>query len=260
MATTAAWLALASKRLHLNDSGSPVALAVLHMRRRSGEAKFPAAAMGFVAATTMEKGHPLTKLPAALPQTPASAAVPTLLPPVVAGETAEVELSGGCPAQADVRGNLGPASVVTKVVPGGNWLKDRWQAARDMSGTPLSGEHWLEVDLKKARRQLTRIVLDFETAHAKDYVLETSSTHGGPWHVLARVLESRAAEGAYTLNVRKRHQHVVHTLEGRSSWHASRFVRARFQKPASWWGISVWRFRMFGRGAPSCRSGPATRH
>jgi hypothetical protein len=31
---------------------------------------------------------------------------------------------------ADVRGNLGPASVVIQKSPGNDWIKDRWQAAR----------------------------------------------------------------------------------------------------------------------------------
>ena len=40
---------------------------------------------------------------------------------------------------SDARGNLGPASVLVKDVPGENWLKDRWQAASDMGGTAIPG-------------------------------------------------------------------------------------------------------------------------
>ena len=49
---------------------------------------------------------------------------------------------------ASVRGNLGPASVVTSSRID-DWLKDRWQAAKNMQGTPISGAHWLEVDLER---------------------------------------------------------------------------------------------------------------
>eukprot|EP01052_Picozoa_sp_SAG31_P008360 SAG31_NODE_421_length_15868_cov_8.966453_6_plen_226_part_00 len=50
--------------------------------------------------------------------------------------------------EASVRGNLGPAGAVTdsKNV---DWLKDRWQAAKDMSGTPIGLPQWLIVDLEK---------------------------------------------------------------------------------------------------------------
>ncbi len=65
---------------------------------------------------------------------------------------------------SDVRGNLAHATVVTneaaqvlllllllllfslcKMTFVQDWLKDRWQAAADMNGTPLPGPHWLQV-------------------------------------------------------------------------------------------------------------------
>merc|ERR1712137_181228 len=84
---------------------------------------------------------------------PASASGPALAQPKAAsalGSTPEVELSLGQLVQSDVRGNLGPAEVVTRGAPARDWLKDRWQAAKDMSGAPLPGEHWLSVDLGRA--------------------------------------------------------------------------------------------------------------
>jgi len=68
----------------------------------------------------------------------------------------ETLLSTGCPATASVHGNLGPPSVVTSHV-STDWLKDRWQAAKDMSGTPIPGPHWLAVDLKQAVRVWTML-------------------------------------------------------------------------------------------------------
>lgn len=46
--------------------------------------------------------------------------------------------SEGCPATSDVRGNLGRPSVVTSPAVK-DWLKDRWQAAVDMTGKPIRG-------------------------------------------------------------------------------------------------------------------------
>eukprot|EP00961_Rhodomonas_salina_P057788 776565-Rhodomonas_salina.1 len=53
----------------------------------------------------------------------------------------DVLLSEGKPATSDVRGNLGAAQTVTSSKMD-DWLKDRWQAASDMSGTPIEGR-WL---------------------------------------------------------------------------------------------------------------------
>jgi len=51
---------------------------------------------------------------------------------------AETLVSEGKPATSDVRGNLGPATVVTsrKV---GDWLKDRWQAQPKLNPRPSCG-------------------------------------------------------------------------------------------------------------------------
>jgi len=50
-------------------------------------------------------------------------------------------------ATTDTRGNLGPAEVMLQDPPGDDWIKDRWQAASDMGGTAIAGEHWVEIDL-----------------------------------------------------------------------------------------------------------------
>jgi hypothetical protein len=46
----------------------------------------------------------------------------------------------------DVRGNLGPPSVMIQETPGTDWLKDRWQAASDMHGTAIPGVHWVMLE------------------------------------------------------------------------------------------------------------------
>ncbi|CAE7358063.1 unnamed protein product [Symbiodinium sp. CCMP2592] len=157
--------------------------------------------------------------------------------------TAEVvELSEGKAASSDVLGNLAPASVVTRKAPGKDWLKDRWQAAKNMQGSPIPGEHWLCIDLGNERSQLSIVELDFEAAFAKSYVLETASSKEGPWHPLAEV-ESCCTKN---LKVNTTGQHVVHKLSTSEPWRARRFVRARFTKLGTNWGVSVFRFRLFG--------------
>ena len=89
------------------------------------------------------------------------------------------------------QGNLGPPSVLNQDPPGSDWIKDRWQAASDMHGTAVRGSHWVLFDFTQllvqeeeeqqeegggdGRRrgiQMTKIVLDWETAFAKDYRIE----------------------------------------------------------------------------------------
>ncbi|CAE8631090.1 unnamed protein product, partial [Polarella glacialis] len=138
----------------------------------------------------------------------------------------EAELSLGRSVVADVRGNLGSADVVTKAGPGTDWITDRWQAAKGMSGVPIPGEHWLVVDLLLPSQQLTRVVLDFEEAHAKSYVLETSSSSTGPWRELVKIKTCCTS----FLKIEKSPKHVVHTFSRPPAeiWMANRFVRARF--------------------------------
>lgn len=104
-------------------------------------------------------------------------------------------LSRGNPhvkVKADVVGNLGPIEVVLQANPGTNWLHDRWQAASDMHGTNIPGEHWIELDFGGVTGRgggtaddvddrsstgtviATSIVLDWETAYAEKYIIEAS--------------------------------------------------------------------------------------
>ena len=90
---------------------------------------------------------------------------------------------------SDVRGNLGPASVILQNPPGTNWIKDRWQAAGDMHGTAIPGQHWVQLDFGnlhshsrgrgrgrslEMEMEIDRVVIDWEAAYAKDYRIEIS--------------------------------------------------------------------------------------
>uniref|UniRef100_A0A7S4AD28 F5/8 type C domain-containing protein n=1 Tax=Pseudo-nitzschia australis TaxID=44445 RepID=A0A7S4AD28_9STRA len=78
-------------------------------------------------------------------------------------------------ATSDVRGNLGPASVVVQAKPGTDWIHDRWQAASDMQGSQIPGAHWIQLEFQNVGVVADRIILDWETAYADEYVLEASS-------------------------------------------------------------------------------------
>lgn len=100
------------------------------------------------------------------------------------GETIEIELHPNVKVEAfisrqstveaicDARGNLGPCSVVIQDPPGQDWLKDRWQAASDMGGTAIPGAHWIVLDFHRLV-QVTKVVIDWETAHADAYLIQS---------------------------------------------------------------------------------------
>ena len=205
-------------------------------------------------------------------------------------------LSAGRPARASVRGNLSPAGVVTSAATD-DWLRDRWQAASDMRGTPIRGgeiratTHAKLVLSRRTPRLLlvgnastraprrrtlghgvarealrrvarhenlgrpharasenkdsfatqaaeglaSRIVLDWESAYANDYVLETRARADAEWRVLRTERVSRD----------KTKQHVVDVLRVLDTRAAPEF-RVRIRRGATRWGVSLWRFEVWG--------------
>ncbi len=118
---------------------------------------------------------------------------PPLTPPVVTTKPKLLSRNPNVILTSSTRGNLGPPTVLNQNPPGTNWIKDRWQAASDMGGTAIKGSHWVLLDFtpllmndeedvdvesveKDVRRrsgiQMTKIVLDWETAFATDYRIE----------------------------------------------------------------------------------------
>ena len=161
-------------------------------------------------------------------------------------------VSAGRPAHASVRGNLGPASVVTRTSPPKDWLHDRWQAARDMNGTPLPGAQWVAVELE-AGCVARAAVLDWETAHADDYELQEriAGLSALRWQTLEATRVSRNSS----------HQHVVdklqvlhHDREARNA--VGHEYRVYIRKPATQWGVSLWRFELWGECADTAASPP----
>jgi len=162
---------------------------------------------------------------------------------------------------ADVRGNLGPASVVNQDPPGKDWIKDRWQAASDMGGTAIPGKHWIQLEFPRNIR-VTRIVLDWETAFAKEYRLEGRvSLDSDEWCLLYdgsnEMYESKLVveETGQSPGVkRKMPLHVVHKIsmdiDGRNGDVTGdcslKFLRLFIKKPFRAWGVSLWQFDVYG--------------
>ncbi|KAG7361674.1 carbohydrate binding protein [Nitzschia inconspicua] len=170
-------------------------------------------------------------------------------------------IPGKVTATADVRGNLGPASVVIQPVPGSHWLHDRWQAASNMHGQNIPGEHWILLEFHSPIL-VDSIRLDWETAYASDYRIEGS---------LERITDATSSDQVWTLfdssnraDQAKRTEettgqspgvkqkmplHVIHTIQSVShnnNQQPVRFLRLHILKSATGWGVSLWQFDVIG--------------
>ena len=72
--------------------------------------------------------------------------------------------------KSSVKGNLSPANIVLNGK-SNNWLKDRWQAAKNMQGVPIPGKHFIQFIFKNNIDMIKQITLDYETAYSSKYVL-----------------------------------------------------------------------------------------
>ena len=179
----------------------------------------------------------------------------------------------------DVRGNLGPASVVVQARPGTDWIHDRWQAASNMHGKQIPGEHWIQLEFEDTDVVPDKIVLDWETAYADEYVLEASSKsfsvesnrrgnhpsreeekeeegEEGPWVLF----DGRNQQDVATMrSVKKSGKspgvdkpmplHVIHEIRlssASSRNKAFRFLRLHILKSVTGWGVSLWQFDVYG--------------
>ena len=178
---------------------------------------------------------PVAPPPPVAPVAPPRPVAPPPPPPPPPPPKREPHLiSGGKPAISDVRGNLADPSVVTNGKQG-DWLKDRWQAAKNMQGLAIPGPHFLEVDLE-ATCVIDRVVVDYEKAYAKDYAVMGLAPSGG-W--------AKLAAGRDAAEARPADQHIVHTLAVPSS---AAFTKIKLDvvRPAARWGVSVWELSVYG--------------
>ncbi|CAB9504393.1 expressed unknown protein [Seminavis robusta] len=158
----------------------------------------------------------------------------------------------------DVRGNLGPPEVMLRG--GTDWLKDRWQAASDMHGTAIQGHHQVMLSFHFPV-QVTSIVLDWEAAYSKDYLIEAAMSNL-VWYTLhdtaaaqptnAFVLASEGTSGQSPGVKSKTPLHIMHTLAQRNSTNSNlqypklQYLRLTIRKSAMGWGVSLWRVQVFG--------------
>ena len=186
---------------------------------------------------------------------------------------------------SSVRGNLGPSSVLNQSPPGKDWIKDRWQAAGDMHGTAIKGSHWVMLDFTNLSVvYITKIVLDWETAFAKDYRVEGRITpppkneveNNDGWCILydgaleednkhgMSIAHRTVEEYGQSPGVKQKLPlHIVHTIEwtqkldekealssstrsNSQNCHKIKYLRVFIRKPARGWGVSLWQVDVFG--------------
>ena len=251
-----------------------------------------------VATTTSLRGKPVTSLPlpdvatvpmkvnipvtlavrpAPLPSSSSSSSSSQLGAGLSAGKMKGVKsytkldlLSKSRPVTADVQGNLGAPSVVTNESIG-NWLTDRWQAALNMKGEAIPGEHWIEIDLQRPCR-VEKVIIDWEDAYSTFWTLQgrliepyisSSSSNGNNGNVILGL-------GGESKQIRHMKHHVVYELHTPFSRDQNRikektllahkehntgmgemvrYVRLVIHQPSMHWGSSIWRLQLWGTEA-----------
>ncbi|GGM41101.1 DUF1996 domain-containing protein [Dactylosporangium sucinum] len=134
-----------------------------------------------------------------------------------AADAAETPISQGKPATASSTENAGtPAANAVD----GN-AGSRWSSA-------FSDPQWLQVDLG-ATATITRVVLQWEAAYARDFTVQTSAD-GSSWTTINTTVNGTG--GTQTLNVSG----------------SGRYVRLNTTRRATQYGVSLWEFQVFGTG------------
>jgi hypothetical protein len=219
-------------------AGGPADETIPRTDRDSGILRGAAAA---AAAAAVVGSSPVMRVPPA-PSTRIAAALPQPQPVVV------TLISLGAPVTASARGNLGPPSVLTSGAVTRDWLRDRWQAAADMRGTPIPGDHWVQVSLPRAPCTVARLELDWEIAYADEYAVELrggdcgSGGGGGgecPWTTPSVQRQPRRSRGDKHL------LDVVDVVDVAAAV-GVRDVRISIVRPATQWGVSLWEVSVFG--------------
>ena len=158
--------------------------------------------------------------------------------------------------------------------PGTDWIHDRWQAASNMHGKQIPGEHWIQLEFQDVDVVVDRIVLDWETAYADEYILEGSSEpitndnnnnkdhNAKVWTLFdgrkkADVSDMRSvSESGRSPGVEeKRPLHVVHDIRlsnsnndniNKAKHKPVRYIRLHILKSVTGWGVSLWQFDVYG--------------
>jgi len=166
--------------------------------------------------------------------------------------------TGKVVATADVRGNLGPASVVVQPHPGKDWIHDRWQAASDMHGTAIKGVHWILLDFGEEVVP-DEIILDWEAAYSERYRLDASlspiTSESKDQDQVWTVFDALDPLQKARIKIEKKGKspgvktetplHVIHTFRVQSP-KPFRYLRLNILGSATGWGVSLWQFDVIG--------------
>lgn len=135
---------------------------------------------------------------------------------------------------SDVHGNLGdPFVVLNENIE--NWLSDRWQAASNMQGSPIPGEHYLHLFLTQ-KVIINYVIIDFETAFSDHYKL-IGCVIADSCIILA------SSSSRKVLNTSK--NHIVHRIDVNNDTPVIS-VKLTIEKPSTKWGTSIWRLQLHG--------------
>ncbi len=144
-------------------------------------------------------------------------------------DAAETPLSQGRPVTASSVENGGAAAANAVDGNGGT----RWSST-------FSDPQWLQVDLG-ASATITRVVLNWEAAYARDFTIQTSA-NGSTWTTINTTVNGTG--GVQTLNVAG----------------SGRYVKLNTTRRATQYGVSLWEFQVFGTGGATTgpTGGPTT--
>ncbi|GAA3011798.1 DUF1996 domain-containing protein [Streptosporangium longisporum] len=145
---------------------------------------------------------------------------------VLPAEAAEAPLSrsGKATASSSERGDLSPSAAID------GRDDTRWSSAFD-------DPQWFQVDLG-ASASITKIVLNWERAHATAFTIQTSSG-GGQWKTIHATTAGKG--GTQTLNVSA----------------TGRYVRLNATARSSEYGVSLWEFEVHGTGGSTATPRPS---
>ena len=169
-------------------------------------------------------------------------------PPVLLSVTEQVRF-----IRTDVRGNLGPPEVMLNNKT--DWLHDRWQAASDMHGTEIKGQHWIVMQFRQTVR-VTDIQLDWETAYSDDYVIQgqtlanatvwtLDSKHKPTIQRYRTVHERGISPGVKNQELPL---HIVHNYQNLTTTELIQQLRILIRSPFHrGWGVSLWSVQVSGQ-------------
>eukprot|EP00802_Teleaulax_amphioxeia_P027230 Tamp_28512.p1 GENE.Tamp_28512~~Tamp_28512.p1 ORF type:complete len:154 (+),score=9.58 Tamp_28512:276-737(+) len=136
-----------------------------------------------------------------------------------------------------------------------------------MSGTPIEGEHWVEVDLETPSL-VSRVLIDWESAYSNEYSILGRLRPHDKWMEMANPKSAHLKSSTQP-------KHVVHEFDVPEDWKyrhmnmpalaltaygkscqapaaAVRYVRLEIKRRATQWGVSVWRFQLYGSPVQNC--------